>query len=91
MWTLYQKLGYCISFTVSISSDPSFPPAKGWNDLAHFVRKGIVGEKRPIVTLDAGGSLVPLTANGKPVVQTVTAEDIDKIGPACCDTLGIFG
>ena len=24
MRTLYQKLGYCISFTVSISSDPSF-------------------------------------------------------------------
>ena len=23
MWALYQKLGYCINFTVSISSDPS--------------------------------------------------------------------
>jgi hypothetical protein len=23
--TLYQKLGYCINFTVSTSSDPSFP------------------------------------------------------------------
>lgn len=43
------------------------------------------------MTLDAGGSLVPLTANGKPVVRAVTAEDIDKIGPVCCDTLGIFG
>ena len=43
------------------------------------------------MTLDAKGSLVPLTANGKPVVRAVTAEDIDKIGPVCCDTLGIFG
>ena len=25
MRTLYQKLGYCINFTVSISSDPSYP------------------------------------------------------------------
>ena len=25
MRTLYQKLGYCINFTVLISSDPSFP------------------------------------------------------------------
>ena len=26
MWALYQKLGYCINFTVSMSSDPSFLP-----------------------------------------------------------------
>ena len=25
MWTLYQELGYCINFTVSISSDPFAP------------------------------------------------------------------
>jgi hypothetical protein len=29
MWTLYQKLGYCINFTVSISSGPSFLPSGG--------------------------------------------------------------
>ena len=42
MWTLYQKLDYCINFTVSISSDPSFSnyakghavqAAQGWPNL----------------------------------------------------------
>ena len=28
MWALYQKLGYCINFTVSISSDPDPSPFK---------------------------------------------------------------
>ena len=38
MWALYQKLGYCINFTVSISSDPSSPfSAKACGHCCHFV------------------------------------------------------
>ena len=36
MWTLYQKLGYCINFTVSISSDPS-PHSPAANDAENMV------------------------------------------------------
>ena len=36
-WALYQKLGYCINFTVSMSSDPSFLASNG--PFVSFVRQ----------------------------------------------------
>ena len=38
MWTLYQKLGYCISFTLSISSDPSFSSCEPVTNCDQFLR-----------------------------------------------------
>lgn len=88
------KLDECIYDEINLAiqkrAAKKLPPAKGWQDLADMVKKGLVGEKRPVVTLDESGSLKPLTENGKPVVRQVTAEDVDKIGPACCQVLGIF-
>lgn len=66
------------------------PKAQGWNDIADAVKKAMIGEKRPIMTLDINDNIVPLKENGQQVVREVTAEDIDNIGPACCDVLKIF-
>ena len=66
------------------------PKAQGWNDIADAVKKAMIGEKRPIMTLDINDNIVPLKENGQQVVREVTAEDIDNIGPACCDILAIF-
>ena len=88
------KLDECLYQEIKAAKDKrnarKMPEAKGWNDLAAAVKKALVGEKRPIVTLDDNGGLTPLMEDGKPVVREVTAEDIDKIGPACCDILAIF-
>ena len=84
---LYQE----IDVAVKKRKAKKMPEAKGWDDVAAAVKKAMVGEKRPIMTLDDNGGLVPLMENGQQVVREVTAEDIDKIGPACCDILAIFG
>ena len=88
------KLDECLYQEIKVAKDKrnarKLPEAKGWNDLAAAVKKAMVGEIRPIVTLDENGGLVPLMENGQQVVREVTAEDIDKIGPACCDILAIF-
>ena len=88
------KLDECLYQEINVAKEKrkarKMPEAKGWNDLAAAVKKALVGEKRPIVTLDDNGGLTPLMEDGKPVVREVTAEDIDKIGPACCDILAIF-
>ena len=88
------KLDDCLYQEINVAKEKrkvrKMPEAKGWNDIAAAVKKTLVGEKRPIVTLDENGGLVPLMENGQQVVREVTAEDIDKIGPACCDILAIF-
>lgn len=45
----------------------------------------MAGLTRPISTLDEKGDIVPLKVNGNAVVRPVTAEDIDRIGPKCCE------
>ena len=88
------KLDECLYQEINVAKEKrkarKMPEAKGWNDIAAAVKKAMVGEKRPIVTLDENGGLVPLKENGQQVVREVTAEDIDNIGPACCDILAIF-
>jgi len=65
--------------------------AKGWQELAGAVKKALVGQTRPIMTLNAkSGAVEPLMENGKQVIRKVTAEDVDRIGPACANILGIF-
>ena len=64
--------------------------AKGWADLAKAVKKELVGQIRPIMTLDEHNKIVPLKKDGQQVVRAVTAADIDKIGPVCTNILGIF-
>ena len=68
----------------------ALPKAKSWEDIAGAIKKRMVGLTRPIATLDNNGSIVPLMENGSPVVRKVTAEDIDRIGPACCDITCVF-
>ena len=68
----------------------ALPKAKSWEGIAGAIKKRMVGLTRPIATLDNNGSIVPLMENGSPVVRKVTAEDIDRIGPACCDITCVF-
>ena len=49
----------------------------------------MVGLTRPIATLN-NGVPEPLLENGKPVIRPVTAEDIDRLGPACCEITFAF-
>ncbi len=88
------KLDKCIYEEIDVAikkrNAKKMPAAKGWNDIKDDVKKALVGEKRPIMTLDINDNIVPLKENGEQVVREVTAEDIDNIGPACCDVLRIF-
>ena len=88
------KLDKCIYEEIDVAikkrNAKKMPAAKGWNDIKDDVKKALVGEKRPIMMLDINDNIVPLKENGQQVVREVTAEDIDNIGPACCDVLRIF-
>ncbi len=66
------------------------PDAESWNDIAGDVKKALVGQVRPIGTLNSLGVFEPLMENGKPVVRAVTEADIDRIGQTCADFSGIF-
>ena len=68
----------------------ALPDSKSWKDLAGAIKKRMVGLTRPIGTLDEKGNVVPLKENGKTVVRPVTAEDIDRIGPKCCEITCVF-
>ena len=63
----------------------ALPDSKGWEDIAGAIKKRMAGLTRPISTLDEKGDIVPLKVNGNAVVRPVTAEDIDRIGPKCCE------
>lgn len=92
--TTTTKLDKCIYEEINVACEKrtakGMPAAKGWNDIKDDVKKALVGIKRPIMTLDINDGIVPLKENGQQVVREVTAEDIDRIGPKCCDTLRIF-
>ncbi len=66
------------------------PSAESWNDLAGDVKKALVGQVRPIGTLNSLGAFEPLVEDGKPVVRAITEADIDRIGQTCADIAGIF-
>lgn len=92
--TTTTKLDKCIYEEINVACEKriakGMPAAKGWDDIKDDVKKALVGIKRPIMTLDINDGIVPLKENGQQVVREVTAEDIDRIGPKCCDTLRIF-
>ena len=67
----------------------ALPNAKSWADIAGAIKKRMVGLTRPIATLN-NGVPEPLLENGKPVIRPVTAEDIDRLGPACCEITFAF-
>ena len=84
------RLDNCIYKEIQLARDAN-PSATGWKDLAEAVKKNLVGLERPIAVLNAKtGAIEPLEENGVPVIRKVTAEDVDSIGPACCDILAIF-
>ena len=83
------RLDQCIYGEIQLARDAN-PKATGWKDLAEAVKKNLVGLERPIATLDPKGEIVPLEENGVPVFRKVTAEDVDRLGPACCNILAIF-
>ena len=83
------KLDKCIYEEIRVANAQT-KGAKGWADLAKAVKKELVGQIRPIMTLDETNKIVPLMKDGQQVVRAVTAADIDKIGPVCTNILGIF-
>ena len=83
------KLDKCIYEEIRVANAQT-KGAKGWADLAKAVKKELVGQIRPIMTLDEHNKIVPLMKDGQQVVRAVTAADIDKIGPVCTNILGIF-
>ncbi len=88
--TTATRLDDCIYKEIQLARDAN-PSATGWKDLAEAVKKNLVGLERPIAVLnEKSGALEPLKENGVPVLRKVTAEDVDRIGPACCDILAIF-
>lgn len=66
------------------------PTASSWREIADAVKEELVGQTRPIMTLDHSGNIVPLMEDGKQVVRAVTTADIDKIGQVCADNLYVF-
>lgn len=88
--TMATRLDDCIYKEIQLARDAN-PNATGWKDLADAVKNNLVGLDRPIAVLnETTGAIEPLKENGEPVVRKVTAEDVDRIGPACCDILAIF-
>lgn len=87
--TVATRLDLCIYDEINLAREAN-PKATGWKDLAEAVKKNLVGLDRPIAVLDSKGQIVPLEENGVPVFRKVTAEDVDRIGQACCDILAIF-
>lgn len=85
------NLDKCLYEEIKVANNNIDGGAKGWDEIAGTVKKALVGQVRPIMTLDEkNGMIVPLTENGKQVVRAITEADIDRIGPACADILGIF-
>jgi hypothetical protein len=88
--TMNTRLDDCIYKEIQLARDAN-PKATGWKDLSEAVKANLVGLDRPIAVLnEKTGALEPLKENGETVVRKVTAEDVDRIGPACCDILAIF-
>ena len=84
------KLDLCLYEEIKVADRQMPGGAKGWNDVAGAVKKALVGQVRPIMTLGKSGAIEPLLEDGKQVVRAITEEDIDRIGPTCADILGIF-
>lgn len=83
-------LDKCLYEEIKVANKQMPGGAKGWNDVADAVKKALVGQVRPIMTLGKSGMIEPLVEGGKQVVRAITEEDIDRIGPTCADILGIF-
>lgn len=84
------KLDKCIYEEIRVANSKIKGGAKGWEELAGAVKKALVGQVRPIMTLNKMGMIEPLVENGKQVVRAITEEDVDRLGPACADILAIF-
>ena len=85
------NLEKCLYEEIKVANSNIKGGATGWDEIAGTVKKALVGQVRPIMTLDEkNGMIVPLTENGKQVVRAITEADIDRIGPACADILAIF-
>ena len=84
------KLDDCLYQEIYAFKD-AVPNAKGWSDIAGVIKKRLVGQTRPIAVLnEMTGAPEPLMKDGVQVVRPVTAEDIDRIGPTCCQITCAF-
>ena len=66
-----------------------------WEDYADEIKKALVGVERPLVEAKKNNKGLwdfepVLDNNGNQVVKKLTAEDIDKLGPACVEYLTIY-
>ena len=84
------NLDKCIYEEMRVANSKIPGGASGWEELAGAVKKALVGQVRPIMTLNKMGMIEPLVENGKQVVRAITEEDIDRLGPTCADILAIF-
>ena len=73
----------CITAEMTAASNRIEGGAKNWGQVKNMVKSALVGQIRPIMTLDSQNKVVPLMENGKQVVRAITAEDIDKVGRVC--------
>ena len=63
---------------------------KDWKQYEKTVKEKLVGIERPMVTASKNEQgeweFIPVVdENNKPVIKKITAEDLDKIGPACVE------
>lgn len=83
-----QALDQCIGreITALVAKNPDI---EKWDEVAADVKKNLVGTVRPLSVFDpVGRRFNPLLGDtGKPVVKTITAEDVDKIGRDVMDVI----
>lgn len=73
-------------------TDQNLAQSDDWNDFSEGAKARLVGKHATITTpevKDDGYVFNPVMEDGKPLVRALTAEDIDRIGPACL--ANIFG
>jgi len=67
--------------------DDKLAISEDWKDFADKAKEHLVGKTAQIMVAvpDKNGisSFKPLIEDGKPVIRPLTAEDIDRLGPAC--------
>ena len=73
----------CITAEMMAASNRIPGGAKSWPQVKDTVKSKLVGQIRPIMTVNSKNEVVPLMENGKQVVRAITAEDVDKVGRVC--------
>ncbi len=73
----------CITAEMTAASNRIEGGAKNWGQVKNMVKSALVGQIRPIMTVDSQNKVVPLMENGKQVVRAITAEDVEKVGRIC--------